>query len=89
MYRRVRRRAAGTVRIRVYLITMRIMEYSTPPVELQVGIPSGWGKATFSSCFRLRSPITARIETLLDEGEDMSTEYVATGVCRVTRGVLS
>jgi len=43
-------------------------------MELQVGVPSGWGKATFPSRFRLRSPITAQIETLLDEGEDMSTE---------------
>ena len=77
------------VQIKVYLITMRVTEYSTPPMELQVGVPSGWGKVTFPSHFRPRSPIAARIETLLDEGEDMSTEYVATGICRVTCGVLS
>ena len=58
-------------------------------MELQIGIPSEWGKATFPSRFRPCSPITARIETLLDEGEDMSTEYVTTGICRVMHGVLS
>jgi len=40
-------------------------EYFTLPVEPQVGISSGRGKATFPSHFRLHSPITARIESYL------------------------
>jgi len=43
-------------------MTTRAMEYSTLPVELQVGVPSGRGKVTFPSCFRPYSPITTYIE---------------------------
>jgi hypothetical protein len=46
----------------VYLMATRATEYSTPPAELQVGVPNGRGKATFPSRFRPCSPVTTRKE---------------------------
>ena len=43
-------------------MTTRATEFSTPSVELQVGVPSGRGKATFPSSFRPHSPITTRVK---------------------------
>jgi len=57
-------------------MTTRATEFSTPPMELQVGVPSGQGKATFPSRFRPYSPIIAQGEYSL---------MVVTSTCCVMR----